>query len=653
MAGKSFVYSFDDVEVREQEFALDKAGKTLTVEPKAFRLLLFLLHNPQRLISKDELLNAVWGDAAVTEGSLTRCIWMLRHVLDDDLKVPRYIETVATVGYRFICPVEVSEDLHGGLVSSDSASARMGGEFAVAPSIPGAAEPAGEKFAAKPPDGGIWIFGRWWLLAAAVLAVGLASAIWYTRRPLPPPRISEYTQITHDSRPKDVVGTDGARLYLDIDSQSQHIAQTAISGGEIRSIPVPLPNAWMKDLSPDGSTLIFNSWEGGQPRGLWSLNVPGGSFRQLVDQKGVIDGTWSPDGKSVVYSTTNGEIDVVQSDGTGDHRLIGVQGQNDNGSCPVWIAWSPDGSTMRFSWKNQFWEMSRDGSGLHPLLPDWHPASWQCYGRWTRDGRFFVFLLQEPLPFFYPTIPAAQLWVLDERRGKFRRERAEPVQLTSGPIRWSVPIPSKDGKKIFARGVILRGELVRYDAQSHQFEPYMAGISAEHVAFSPDGKFVAYVTFPEGILWRANRDGSNPVQLSEPPMYPLNPRWSPDGTKILFYDDRSVSYIISSEGGTPRLLLPQEKEAQSDPNWSPDGRKIVFGSMGSKAIIRILDLPNGQITDIPGSQGRWSPRWSPDGRYIYGLTRSLSGIRKLKTVSHLESTSYTIGYISQVVDSKG
>ena len=56
----------------------------LTVEPKAFRALLFLLHNPQRLISKEELLNAVWDDAAVTEGSLTRCISLLRSRLGDD-----------------------------------------------------------------------------------------------------------------------------------------------------------------------------------------------------------------------------------------------------------------------------------------------------------------------------------------------------------------------------------------------------------------------------------------------------------------------------------------------------------------------------------------------------------------------------------------
>ena len=63
MANKSFVFRFNDVEAREREFTLIKAGKVLMIEPKAFRVLLFLLHNPQRLISKQELLNSIWGDA--------------------------------------------------------------------------------------------------------------------------------------------------------------------------------------------------------------------------------------------------------------------------------------------------------------------------------------------------------------------------------------------------------------------------------------------------------------------------------------------------------------------------------------------------------------------------------------------------------------
>ena len=133
MENKSFIFRFADVEVREREFSLLRAGKVLAVEPKAFRVLLLLLHNSQKLISKEELLNFVWGDTAVTEGSLTRCIWLLRRLLGDDVNQPRFIETVATVGYRFVCKVEVSEDGLGNLEAIDNRSDWSEGHFVETP----------------------------------------------------------------------------------------------------------------------------------------------------------------------------------------------------------------------------------------------------------------------------------------------------------------------------------------------------------------------------------------------------------------------------------------------------------------------------------------------------------------------------------------
>jgi len=281
--------------------------------------------------------------------------------------------------------------------------------------------------------------------------------------------------------------------------------------------------------------------------------------------------------------------------------------------------------------------MSSDGTGLHPLLPGWSLSSSQCCGRWTPDGRFFVFLSRGAFYAFNGFVNASQLWVLDERRSLFRRAPTEPVQLTSSPIRWGTPIPSKDGTKIFAHGVILRGELDRYDAQSSRLQPWLGGISAEFVIFSPDGQFVAYVTFPEGILWRANRDGSNPVQLTDAPLYPLNPRWSPDGSQILFcnYDSKGhvEAYVTSSQGGTPRPLLPDDSEGQSDPSWSPDGHRIVFSTLEKygafNSVLRVLDLATHQVTTLPGSEGVWSPRWSPNGRFIAGLRTGLKGGMKI------------------------
>jgi DNA-binding winged helix-turn-helix (wHTH) protein len=129
MAGRPLVFRFGDVEVREREFSIVKAGEMLMVEPKAFRVLLFLLRNPQNLIAKEELLNAAWGDTAVSENSLTRSIALLRKLLGDEARDPRYIETVATVGYRWVCQVEVSEDASGilGRASGTGANAADAG----------------------------------------------------------------------------------------------------------------------------------------------------------------------------------------------------------------------------------------------------------------------------------------------------------------------------------------------------------------------------------------------------------------------------------------------------------------------------------------------------------------------------------------------
>jgi DNA-binding winged helix-turn-helix (wHTH) protein len=120
MGNKSFVFHFADVEVREREFSLIKSGEALPVEPKAFRALLILLRNPQKLMTKEELLNAVWGDVAVGDNSLSRSIALLRRVLGDDTRNPRYIETVPTVGYRFLCPVDVLEEDPGNLTTPNS-----------------------------------------------------------------------------------------------------------------------------------------------------------------------------------------------------------------------------------------------------------------------------------------------------------------------------------------------------------------------------------------------------------------------------------------------------------------------------------------------------------------------------------------------------
>ena len=136
------------------------------------------------------------------------------------------------------------------------------------------------------------------------------------------------------------------------------------------------------------------------------------------------------------------------------------------------------GSQTRIS---SLWQVLADGTNLHPLLADWRQSnrksdisglSGECCGQRTPDGKYFVFE------------SGGQLWALREKESLLRKVSREPTQLTSGAINYGYPIPSKDGRKLFAVAGLVRGELVRYDARSKAIEPFLSGISAQDVAFS-------------------------------------------------------------------------------------------------------------------------------------------------------------------------
>lgn len=264
------------------------------------------------------------------------------------------------------------------------------------------------------------------------------------------------------------------------------------------------------------------------------------------------------------------------------------------------------------------WDISVEGSGLHRVLPSSNqPAGGECCGKWMADGKYFLFL------------SGNQVWSLRSKGTLFQPE-PRPVQLTSSPMAMDSLLAGTDGKKLFVVGRLLRGELVRYNLKTGSFATFLGGISAEFLDFSKDGQWVAYVSYPEGTLWRSRTDGSERLQLTFPTAVAANPRWSPDGRMIAFYeagsDNPSRMYGIAAEGGAVSQLLPGDTEHQVDPYWSPDGSKIVFGGNGNDpaSVIRVLDLATNHVATLAGSQGIFSPRWSPDGRYVAALSVDLN-----------------------------
>jgi serine/threonine protein kinase/Tol biopolymer transport system component len=454
-------------------------------------------------------------------------------------------------------------------------------------------------------------------IAAAVVAAALGVAVlaYFGMRGEAVPKISEYIQLTHDGQRKQVIATDGSRLYLTLGTDLSHaVGAMSVSGGEPARIPTPSAMMAATGLSADGSELLLVDEKGDPPSGpLWSMPVLGGSPRRLGEAEGN-SASWSPDGKRLVYGNM-GDLFLANADGSEPHKLITMKP-------PSTVAnpdWSPDGSHLRFeTWDtvrgaSELWEISVDGTGLHPLLPGWKPTERQCCGKWTADGKYYVF------------VSHGQVWALP-RKGSLFGSEPKPIQLTFSPMSLETPLPSKDGKKLFVVGRTFRGELVRYDSKSGQFSPFLGGMSAEYVDFSKDGQWIAYVSYPKGILWRSRVDGSERLQLAAPPGYAVNPRWSPDGKKIVFFEmfagKPAKIFEVSPEGGSARALMPDDANSEWDPVWSPDGSQIAFGgsSVNAASSISILDLATHKVSTLPGSQGLYAPRWSPNGRYMLGLS---------------------------------
>jgi len=279
------------------------------------------------------------------------------------------------------------------------------------------------------------------------------------------------------------------------------------------------------------------------------------------------------------------------------------------------------------------WEVSIDGKNARPLLPDWNRPPAECCGNWTPDGRYFVFSSTRN--------GRDDIWVLHEKAPLLRKAEREPVQLTTGPLNYWAPLPSRDGKRLYVVGEQPRGELVRYDAKLRQNVPYLAGFSGDQVRFSRDGRWAAYVAFPEGTLWRSKADRTERLQLTFAPMASALPRWSPDGKQIAFAGAKPGQpwgiYVVSADGGTPQPVVPQEPN-RMDPDWLPDGNSLICGDVLATPAaitgIHLLDLRAHQVSMLPGSEGLWGPRVSPDGRYVVSLNRDGTGLMLLDLTTH-------------------
>src|SRR5262245_54665275 len=95
-------YVFGGLVVDARRYQVERDGTAVALEPKAFDLLVLLIGRRGDVVSKQEILERIWADTAVTDNALTRVVAQLRKALGDDFRDARFIETVPTRGYRWL-----------------------------------------------------------------------------------------------------------------------------------------------------------------------------------------------------------------------------------------------------------------------------------------------------------------------------------------------------------------------------------------------------------------------------------------------------------------------------------------------------------------------------------------------------------------------
>ncbi len=437
----------------------------------------------------------------------------------------------------------------------------------------------------------------------------------------PTPRVTAIKQVTNDGYRKTNLLSDDSSLFVtELPGSNRMIAKLDLTGSGRVVLPTPFSSLQALDVSADHSKLLIasTSKDSGDNE-FWTLPVPSGKPSRIGDLGGR-DASWSADGKQLVFAKDS-DLFVANADGNGVHKIYTANGS-------IFAArFSPDAKRIRFTVSDSeqntvsLWEVRKDGEKAHALLSEWPLKTTACCGSWTADGKYYVFQASQTLS--STNLIVTSLWALPESK---KEANSVPTQITAGPMSFGNAFPARDSKTLWAIGVQPSVEVVKYEAKKKQFVPLIAGLSATDVDFSNDGKWIAYVTIPEGTLWRARADGSERMQLTSDSERAALPHWSPDGKQIAYASVKPGGSwklsLVSSSGGDGHELLA-ENSSQIDANWSPDGERMMFGEFNrdqNGLKIRIIDFKTHEITTIPGSDGLFSPRWSPNGRYIAAMS---------------------------------
>lgn len=643
------IYRFDGFQVDEPNRQLLRDGEPVPLPKKAFDLLLVLLKNNGRAVTKNELLDKVWPDQFVEEVNLTVQIAALRKALCEHKENARYIHTIPKHGYRFIADFQREEETelvvqhqtatrffvdrleHG---FSDAENGATGSRFQVpsvtlgdqAPPIHSQIDSA-QSLIERVKRGRV-VFAAAGGACVALVAIGIGVWRYNERQETKPPTPFQQTsieQLTSDSKATlAALSPDGMMfVYTSTDRGLQTLLLGHVKGGE----PVvlrPLADVTYLGLkfSPDGGSIYYVVIGGEYPSGsLFKIPALGGipeKLRENINARVA----FSPDMRQIAFLRRDAGIDpsnlfIADTNGTNERELVSRPENLPFRSFSP--SWSPDGRMIAASAITDeaggsyevFVISAADGQIRQLTAMAWNEV---LATAWLPDGSGLVVAAREKDMF-----DRIQLWRVAYPDGSASRIVPDLDTYSGATISLS-----SDGNSLLAiqdqsiSSIWIAPADDLSLAKQITFGPFGRCLGCYGLDWMPDGKLIYGARIKDSMaIWTMEADGTNQNQLTSVGYIDTLLSTTADGHYIVFQSNRSGTWEIwraDADGTNMRQLTTGGKN--KEPHVSPDGMWVVYTSFhdGLPTVWRI-SIDGGEPVRLSDNAASW-PNISPDGKLI-------------------------------------
>ncbi len=632
----SFIYSFADFSLDPTRRVLERNGESIVLHPKAFELLLALIENRDRILTKNELLNTVWEGQFVEENNLAVQISTLRKVFGEKREEHRFIVTVPGKGYRFVAKVSAENHADNDFFDTEFADNGFGEKTKT--SFVAADVPLPKETLLPPVKRNYFL----WLSAGIGLLVLFSGIFFWRDGDRSQPKQLKLTKLTASGKVNAATLTpDGSyAVFAQKDSDGESLWLKQIETGASMRIVAPQNLEYVGlTVSPDNRFIYYSVFQANQAdTPLYRIPLLGGAAEKIAEIETGVSVSFSPDRRQFAFTESHAKLrethlKIVDADGT--NQQIVIQAKNESRIFETFranpVAWSPSDAEIAVA----VVERSANESKAGILLVD--PISggerfllapsfgWISNLVWT-DAENVAFIAYNTDDW------SSQVWTVSRKTGEAR-------QLTNDLQKY-LWLAAANGTLLTVQQTgVSRLQIADFDETSGEIKPREilneAGIG--YAAFGADGS-ILYVSQTTGKreIWRVDKSGVNPTQLTVDAQVT-------DGFTVSRLDG-SIVFSGIRGGGKRSLWLADadgknfRKLTDNDdifPQFTPDGKSVVFqrGYIDNPTVLRIGINDKEPIQLV--STHSLKPNVSPDGSQTayYFMDKETDGVWRIGLIS--------------------